>query len=59
REAWYYRSERLPHDVPYREVRFDFITKEGYGTAVLQKESEPMQTLGIAAEAARREKKLN
>ncbi|MEA2337045.1 MAG: hypothetical protein QOE82_1052 [Thermoanaerobaculia bacterium] len=59
REAWYYRSERLPHDVPYKEVKFEFVTKEGYGTAVLQKESEPMQTLGIAAEAARRDKKLN
>jgi GWxTD domain-containing protein len=59
RESWYYRSERLPHEVPYREVKFEFITKEGYGTAVLQKESEPMQTLGIAADAARRNKKLN
>jgi GWxTD domain-containing protein len=27
RESWYYRSERLPHDVPYKEVRFQFITK--------------------------------
>jgi GWxTD domain-containing protein len=59
RESWYYRSGRLPHDVPYKEVKFDFITKDGYGTAVLQKESEPMQTLGIAADAARRDKKLN
>jgi GWxTD domain-containing protein len=59
REAWYYRAGRLPHDVPYKEVKFEFITKEGYGTAVLQKESEPMQTLGIAADAARRNKKLN
>jgi GWxTD domain-containing protein len=59
RESWYYRSARLPHDVPYKEVRFQFITKEGYGTGVLQKEAEPMQTLGIAADEARRDKKLN
>jgi GWxTD domain-containing protein len=59
RESWYYRSARLPRDVPYKEVKFEFITKEGYGTGVLQKESEPMQTLGIVADAARRDKKLN
>jgi GWxTD domain-containing protein len=59
RETWYYRSERLPKAVPYKEVRFDFITKEGYGADVFQKESEPVQALGIAAEAARRDKKLN
>jgi GWxTD domain-containing protein len=59
RETWYYRSERLPKAVPYKEVHFDFITKEGYGTDVFQKESEPVQALGIAADAARRDKKLN
>jgi GWxTD domain-containing protein len=59
RESWYYRSGRIPAGVPFREVRFDFITKEGYGTSVMQKDSEPMQTLGIAAETARREKRLN
>jgi GWxTD domain-containing protein len=59
RESWYYRPGRIPAGVPYREVRFDFMTKEGYGTAVLQKDPEPMQTLGIAAESARRDKKLN
>jgi GWxTD domain-containing protein len=59
RESWYYRTGRIPAGVPFREVRFDFITKEGYGTSVMQKDSEPMQTLGIAAETARREKRLN
>ena len=59
RETWYYRSERLPKAVPYKEVHFDFITKEGYGADVFQKESEPVQALGIAADAARRDKKLN
>jgi GWxTD domain-containing protein len=59
RESWYYRPGRIPAGVPFPEVRFDFITKEGYGTSVMQKDSQPMQTLGIAADAARREKKLN
>ncbi|HEV7429083.1 MAG TPA: GWxTD domain-containing protein [Thermoanaerobaculia bacterium] len=59
RESWYYRTGRIPAGVPYREVRFDFMTKQGYGTSVMQKDAEPMQTLGIAADAARRDKKLN
>jgi GWxTD domain-containing protein len=59
RESWYYRTGRIPASVPFKEIRFDFITKEGYGSSVMQKDSEPMQTLGIAADAARRDKKLN
>jgi GWxTD domain-containing protein len=59
RESWYYRPGRIPAGVPFREVRFDFMTKEGYGTSVMQKDPEPMQTLGVAAEMTRREKKLN
>ncbi len=58
-ESWYYRPGRIPAGVPFHEVRFDFMTKEGYGTSVMQKDSEPMQTLGIAAETARRDKRLN
>jgi GWxTD domain-containing protein len=59
RESWYYRPGRIPAGVPFPEVRFDFITKEGYGTSVMQKDSEPMQTLGVAADAVRRTLKLN
>ena len=40
-------------------MKFEFITKEASGTDVLQKENEPMLALGIAANEARREKKLN
>jgi GWxTD domain-containing protein len=58
-ESWYYRPGRIPAGVPFPEVKFDFVTKEGYGTSVMQKDSQPMQTLGIAADAARRDKKLN
>jgi len=59
RESWYYRPGRIPAGVPYPEVRFDFITKEGYGTSVMQKDSEPVTTLGVATDAVRRTLKLN
>jgi GWxTD domain-containing protein len=59
RESWYYRAGRTPAGLPFPEVRFDFITKEGYGTSVMQKDPQPMQTLGIAVDAARRDKRLN
>ena len=59
RESWTYRRNRLPANVPMQEVRFDFLTQEGYGTGVLQKDPAPMQTLGYAVEAAKRDKKLN
>ena len=36
-----------------------FLTKTGYGTGILQKDPQPVQTLGFAADAARRDKKLN
>lgn len=59
REVWYYRQGRLPAGVPFQEVRFPFITKEGYGLSVLQKESDVLQTLGVATENVRKIKKLN
>ena len=58
RESWVYRQDRMPKDVPFHEVRFDFLSKQGYGTGVLQKESQAMQTLGRAVDAAVRDKKL-
>jgi len=59
RESWIYRRDHLAAEVSMNEVRFDFITKEGYGTGVLQKDPAPMQTLGQVVEMAKREKKLN
>jgi len=58
RESWVYRGDRMPKDVPFQEVRFDFLSKQGYGAGVLQKESQAMQTLGRAIDAAVRDKKL-
>lgn len=59
RESWVYRKDRMPKDVPFHEVRFDFVSKQGYGAGVLQKESQSMQTLGRAVDAALRDKKLS
>ncbi|HEX9459352.1 MAG TPA: GWxTD domain-containing protein [Thermoanaerobaculia bacterium] len=59
RESWIYRKERLPKGIAFQEVRVSFVTKQGYGTGVLQKDPQPMQALGFAAEAARRDKQLN
>jgi len=59
RESWTYRQDRLPKDVVYQEVRFDFLTKQGYGSGVLQKDPQPMQLLGQAADLARANRRLN
>ncbi|HXA19336.1 MAG TPA: GWxTD domain-containing protein [Thermoanaerobaculia bacterium] len=58
-ESWIYRNDRLPKGIIFQEVRVSFVTKQGYGTGVLQKDPQPMQALGFAAEAARRDKQLN
>ena len=59
REAWYYRRARIPEGIAFNEVEFDFLTKEGYGTGVLQKDPQPLTTLGKAVELSRQNKKLN
>lgn len=59
RETWVYRRGRVPSGVPFPELQFEFISKEGYGSGVLQKGSDVLQALGAASENARRDKKLN
>ena len=59
REAWTYRAGRIPPHVPFQELKFAFVTKEGYGEGVLQKDPNILQTIGIATDNARTEKKLN
>lgn len=49
REIWYYRRDRLPKVVKFTEVDFEFITKKGFGTAVLQRDHEILVTLDLAA----------
>lgn len=45
REVWHYRKEHLPKDVPYLQVDFDFVTKQGYGKNVLQRDIQALDTL--------------
>ncbi len=52
REIWYYRRDRLPKAVRFPEVDFEFITKKGVGTAVLQREQDILVTLDLAAKAS-------
>ena len=59
RESWIYRKDRLPKGLAQQEVSVTFVTKQGYGSGILQKDPQPMQALGFAAEAARRDKQLN
>ena len=48
REVWHYRREHLPAGVPYLQVDFDFVTKQGYGENVLQRETQVLDTLDRA-----------
>jgi GWxTD domain-containing protein len=52
REIWYYRRDRLPKVVKFTEVDFEFITKKGFGTAVLQRDHDQLTTLDLAAQAS-------
>jgi GWxTD domain-containing protein len=53
REIWYYRHDRLPKNVRFPEVNFEFITKKGIGTMVLQRDNQDILiTLDLAARAA-------
>ncbi len=49
RETWHYRRDRLPKEVRFPEVTFEFQTKEGAGVGVLQKEHEVLMTLEAVA----------
>lgn len=48
REVWHYRRELLPSSVPYQQVDFDFITRQGYGNNVLQRDSSVLATMDAA-----------
>lgn len=48
KETWQYRRDRLPAGVPYQQVDFTFITREGYGKNVMQRDSDALTTLDAA-----------
>ncbi len=51
REVWHYRREILPKGLPYGQVDFEFITRQGYGKNVLQREAAALNTLEGARKA--------
>jgi GWxTD domain-containing protein len=53
REVWHYRRELLPKGVSYQQVDFEFITKQGYGSNVLQRDPQALNTLGAAKAPSR------
>ena len=53
REVWHYRRELLPSGVPYQQVDLEFITRKGYGTNVLQRDSAALATLDAARQKLR------
>jgi GWxTD domain-containing protein len=50
-ETWHYRRELLPAGAPFHELDFKFLTKQGYGVGVLQRESNIVTTLEAARPA--------
>jgi len=50
-EVWHYSRANLPREVPYQEVVFEFVTKQGYGKSVLQRDSAVLATLARVVEA--------
>jgi GWxTD domain-containing protein len=49
REIWHYRRDRLPPSVKFQEVNFEFVTKDGYGDSVLERNPRVLTTLDEAA----------
>jgi GWxTD domain-containing protein len=52
-DIWYYRGERIPKGIPFNELKFEFLTKTGYGTAVLQKDPRLLDALDRAVKSLR------
>jgi GWxTD domain-containing protein len=53
-EVWHYLRGQLPKGVPYQEVVVEFVTKQGYGKDVLQRDPNVLASLERAREAIRR-----
>lgn len=53
-EAWYYRGDRVPRGVSFRELRFEFVTQRAYGKGVMQKEPRELLALRQATALLRK-----
>lgn len=52
-EVWHYLRASLPKEVPYPEVEFEFVTKQGYGRNVLQRETRVLTALDRVRSASK------
>lgn len=52
REVWHYRRESLPKAVSAYELYVTFVTKKGYGRAVLQRDAAVLSALEAAKEGS-------
>jgi hypothetical protein len=50
RETWHYYRDRLPEAMRFKELDFDFATKEGIGSFVLQRNDQVL----LAKDSAKR-----
>ena len=53
REVWHFRRELLPAGISYQQVDFEFITRQGYGANVWNREPRTLSTLEKARIAVR------
>lgn len=54
-ESWTYLRAELPRSIPYQELKVQFVTKEGYGKNVLQREPMVLTAIEQVKKAARSE----
>jgi GWxTD domain-containing protein len=53
-ESWTYLRAELPKAIPYQELKIQFVTKEGYGRNVLQREPNVIAAIERLKSAARK-----
>ena len=52
-ESWTYLRADLPKAIPYQELKVQFVTKEGYGKNVLQREPNVVNAIERVKKVAR------
>jgi GWxTD domain-containing protein len=53
REFWTYWKDRIPEGIPFQELTYRFVTKEGYGVGVFQKDARELLALQKAVRLLR------
>jgi GWxTD domain-containing protein len=53
-ESWTYLRAELPKAIPYQELKVQFVTKEGYGKNVLQREPNVLTAIERAKSVTRK-----